>query len=393
MDFSNPNSSPNSKNKKPLALGIIVAVLLLFAVFLLFSFKKNYMGQNFQKMGNSDNSYVIPGVPYYGVYNYKGYSNDTASSAASILEYWNPGKADASEINKNISKVNGMRNIATFFSSKDFSAQIIKLSLTDFAKYINSQTRTPLLLSLPISPNQSDMEKYYPIVVLIGVDGKNQKLTFHNYWLGNNYEMSFAEFNKLEDKLPSYKRNIYLVVQPKNLSDKVKEIKQRKIQGYPTRTTIMQNGKGMFNNYSMGYDSYIMKMYDTSLDYFSRVEKSSNFNDYFPPYFKTLTYYRMGQIYYNKGDMNNALTYAQKAEQADQNLDQPFKDWPGIKIDWYGNGIQSQLSSPYRLLGDIYRQKNNSLNALDNYTKALKINPNNQGSLDGIQILNAMGVK
>ncbi|MFA7319312.1 MAG: tetratricopeptide repeat protein [Parcubacteria group bacterium] len=342
---------------------------------------------------STKNAYLISGVPFYGVHNHFDRSLSVpVNSVASIMEYWEPGRSSSSDMQEVISKQQGgaMNEVVSFFSRRDFSAKVLKLPLTDLKKYINPEVKTPLLLFLPISVDQPAALAYAPSAVMIGLDEKEQKLTFHNYWLGNNYEMSFDEFNQLENKLRPDQRDMYIVVQPKDLDEKLKGISGRKTENYPARTEIMRNGEQMFKDYAVGSGgAYESKMFDVALDFLSRVEKSPNFNEFFPPYMKTMLYSKMASAYIGENNFDSALVYAQKAAAIDQDLDQPFKDWSGMKINWRA-GSQSQLSDPYSLLGDIYRQQKDFQKAEENYVKALSIAPSSATAKNGMEIINAL---
>ena len=364
-----------------------ICLIAIFFVFIIVFFwiikNKNMSLDDLTRTVSKKENYVIPGVPYYGAQNYlKGCGSPSCNSVAAIMEYWNPGGVDASEIDGKFSNGGTASGIISFFSQKGFSAQEVKLTTDDFSKYINPEEKTPLLLFLPLNVSQPDVLGYYPATILIGVDENSHMLTFHNYWLGNNYELSYDAFNQLESKLSPDRRNSFVVIQPSNLSDKLKEVAERKIANYPPKTSVVQNGGQLFVDYGIGVFAYNRKMYDVAIEYFSKVENSSAFNDYFPPYYKTMLYYRAGEAYYGKDDLNNALLYAQKSVAGDYGFNQPFKDWRGTR-PW------SKLSGPYSFLGDIYRQKKDFQKAKESYSKALKIAPNNNRAKKGMDILNA----
>ena len=333
---------------------------------------------------NEKITYTIPDVPYYGVHNYFGNSTGPIiNNAAAILNYWNPGSANEQELKNNFSGSVNISQVEAFFSQKGFAAEEINLSVPELKKYINPETKTPLLLFLPVSADQPVVKNAFAAALLIGIDEKKQKLTFQNYWLGNNYDITYADFDKMESKFSAYQRDRYIVVQPKNLTEKLQEISQRKIETYPDRTVVMQNGEQIFKDYAVGRITYNSKMYDTAFEYFSKVENSSKFNDFFPPYFKADLFYLIGQICYNNNDFDKAMVYAQKAATIDNNLNQPFKDWSA-------HGVPVQISSPYVLLGDIYRKKNDFQNAKDNYLKALSIAPDDAVAKNGLAVLQAI---
>lgn len=384
----------NKSRGRILIIAGLIIVLSLFAIGSFLIPKKN-MFSDLQKTDDVSvkSAYLISGVPFYGALNHFDRNLSVpVNSVASIMEYWEPGRSNSSDMQEVISKQQGgvMNEIVSFFSQRDFSAEVLKLSINDLKKYINPEVKTPLLFFLPISTDQPAALAYAPSAVLIGLDEKDQKLTFHSYWLGNNYEISFDEFDQLKNKLRPDQRDMYVVVQPKNLDEKLKEISERKMENYPARTEVMRKGEQMFKDYAVGSGgAYESKMVDVSLDYFSRVEKSPNFNEFFPPYMKTILYSKMASVYISEDNLDSALVYAQKAAAVNQNLDQPFKDWSGMKIDWR-TGSQSQLSDPYSLLGDIYRHQKDFQKAKENYAKALSISPNSAAAKNGMNIINAL---
>ncbi|MFA7319313.1 MAG: hypothetical protein WC022_01825 [Parcubacteria group bacterium] len=377
-----------TKNKKIFWLVALVIILLASGVYFIFMLKN--INKNERSTAAAGN-YVVPNVPYFGMYDHKGSfsfvcgytGGDFCISALEILEYWNPGqnniRAVCDRLKEGISSQENVSlvapyNLVQMFEEKGFSAQMMKLSLTDLKKYVNSEAKTPLMLFLPISNDQPDSISYYPATVLIGVDEKAQKLTLHSYWLGNNYELSFDEFNQLENKLQPDQRDAYVVVQPKNLDEKLKEISERKIAAYPARTSIMQNGEEMFKNYAIGSGgAYNSGLWPQVLEYLSKTENDSNFNEFFPPYFKTMLYYQKAKMYFLKNDLDNALVYAQKAVVINQDLDQSFKDWPGYEISYNSPDKRGIAPEPYMILGDVLDKKGDLKGALNAYKEASRL--------------------
>ena len=230
------------KEKKSSIVLVVVVMLLLIAAGLFFKLnglnKANIYGKNSDITMDSD--YIIPNVPYYGIHNnLKGHFGNTVNSAFSIATYWNPGLIESLETGGKVIDIKNINDAEAVFVKAGFVVQTLKLSLTDLKKYINPEVRTPLLLFLPLDAKQPDEVMDYAATVLIGINEKEQKLTFHDFWLGNNYEMSYDKFNQLENRLPVEQRNSYTLIQPNNLDEKLKEISQRKIVAYPARTEVM----------------------------------------------------------------------------------------------------------------------------------------------------------
>jgi len=376
-----------TKNKKIFWLVALGAILLASGVYFIVMLKNINKNEQVASAG----AYTVPNVPYFGMYDHKGsfsfvcgyMSGDFCISALEILEYWNPGQNNirsvCDRLGEGISDSESAVRVAPYnltqmFDEKGFSVEFINISLADLKKYINPKSRTPLLLFLPISTDQPDTVPYYPATVLIGVDEKEQKLTFHSYWLGNNYELSFDDFNQLQNRLQPDQRNAYVVIQPKNLDEKLKEVSERKVETYPARTSIMQNGEQMFKNYAIGSGgAYNASLWPQALDYLSKTENNPSFNEFFPPYFKTMLYYQMAKMYFLKNDLDNALNYAQRAVAINQDLNKPWKDWPGYEVSYVRPDARGVAPEPYTILGDILDKKGDLNGALKAYKQASNI--------------------
>ena len=356
---------------------IIVFIMVITAGMFIFMLKKI---SNKEQPMSTDSGYLIPNVPYFGIYNHRkelvripsGYlKNTSCDSVLSILEYWNPGQNNFLTVCDSLQKKSGKNEFIQIFEENNLTAKSVSLSLSDLKKYINSESKTPLILFLPIANDQPDSVAFTPVNIIIGIDEKNQKLIFHNYWLGNNYEMTFDEFNQLENKLQPNRRNKYIVAQPKNLDEKLREISQRKIEVYPNRTETMKQGEQMFKDYAFGSSgAYGAGLWPQALEYMSKVENSPNFDKFFPPYFKVLLYYQKSRIYFLKNDFDNALAYAEKAVAIDYDLDKSFNDWNGYETNYVRPDRLGIVPEPFVALGDVLDKKGDLQGALAAYKKA-----------------------
>ena len=82
----------SKKQKFGVFVGLISLILIVVVAGLIW---RN--GRNGQPSGQTN--YVIPGAPYFGIFNHKGDLGaeplyDTDAAAATIMEYWNPGEND-----------------------------------------------------------------------------------------------------------------------------------------------------------------------------------------------------------------------------------------------------------------------------------------------------------
>ncbi|HYF13302.1 MAG TPA: papain-like cysteine protease family protein, partial [Candidatus Paceibacterota bacterium] len=161
-------------------------------------------------------THTIEGVPYYGLYTQKGeaskFNHEVDASLASILEYWNPDTLDfgafADDLfvelegltrderaNYTLDQIGySLENLANFISRDGlYTARVEGLSLRDAAKYIERDVPLYTYASLT---NDAPLAYASPYV-LIGIDEVEKRLTLHNYWFGNNLELTFDEFNNL----------------------------------------------------------------------------------------------------------------------------------------------------------------------------------------------------
>lgn len=361
---------------------ILISVVIVIATgVILFIVKQKGM---FQKGSQKQMDYVIPGVPYMGLYNYHenynfGYgTSDTSAAVAEVMEYWNPGKTNLADIDRcfvrNIeTSMLGVRACLSKFG--DYDIQLAHLNNDELKNYVNSEAKTPLLFFLPVSLDQPSEITYLPLNLLIGVKKSQNKVILHSYWFGNNYEVSFDDFNKLWEKTDPRFRNTYLVVQPNNLQDKLKEMNSRKIFAYPERTSIMNNARKMFNNYALSEGALIIMDYDLAKKYQENILNDSNFQDYFPPYYKVRLYADMAAADLRDKDYDSAMGHINQAISLNHDLNQPFKDWPGAVFKNRTSENKGVASGVYRILGEIYFATDNLEKAKESYLKALSINP------------------
>jgi tetratricopeptide (TPR) repeat protein len=390
---------PSKKVKRNILLLSAVAVVVVAAVVgvIFFGAKMFQISKENQKQSD----YVIQGIPYIGIYNHKGdYSfsyvlGDTSMAAASLLEYWNPGQNNLvqvalcfSDINNNSGRITGLTDIEGCISKfGDYNFQTVHLNTDELKKYVNSEVKTPLIFFLPVSIDQPLEISYHPATLLIGIEDSQKKVILHDFWFGNNYEVSFDDFNKLWEGVRPDGRNTYLVVQPKDLQNKLKEIDSRKITAYPARTSIMDQAHSMFQNYALGWGAKLRGTYDVAQKYYSEILNDPKFEDYFPPYFKVSLFTKLADVYLAQGNLDQAFVNATKAVELNHDLDKPFKDWLGCELRG-GNtpGNQGVSSDAYRILGAVYRKQKKYQAAIDNYQKALDINPGNPNAEKGLKL-------
>lgn len=378
-------------NKKVKRIILLLSAAVIATGLILFVVKYKGMFQ-ISKESPKQADYIIQGVPYKGLYNHKGDNNriagDVSAAVASLLEYWNPGQIKPLEVSScfhglQFASMLEIRGCITKFG--DYDIQKVHLNNDELKKYVNSEAKTPLLFFLPVSLDQPLDVTYIPAKLLIGIEESQKKVILHDFWFGNNYEVSFDDFNKLWEKTRPNFRNTYLAVQPKDWLNKLKEINSRKIAAYPSRTSIMDQAHGMFQNYALGFGAQKGGMNDVAQKYYSDVLNDPKFEDYFPPFFKVNTFTKLAAVELAQGNLDQALVHATKAVELNHDLEEPFKDWPGYGIGKNKKGNRGVASGAYKILGDIYQKQKKYQLAIDNYQKTLNIHPGNAGAKVGLE--------
>lgn len=383
-----------NKSKYRLVLSILLAAVVFGAAFLGWLWWKNG-----HPLSNNKSSYTIPGVPLVSVHNHKGQNalitSNGASAVVSVLEYWRPGENDFGDIGRVITEsipagsFIDLSFLQDYFQrSGEYETKIQRMEPDDLNQYINSRVKTPLVFMIPIDKDQPAEVSYRAFRVLIGIDYADQKLIFHDFFLGNNCKVSFDEFSGLLPRMRPDKRNQYLVVQPKNLSEGLKKVKSYEGQSYPARTGIMERSGRMLDDYVLGMKAlYINPKSDIAPEYFRKVTSNPDYEEYLPPFFRMRVYASLATNYLARGDNAQALDYAQKAMELNRDLDKPFKDFPGYEMGKNKPGFSGQSCVAPTVLADVYTATNDFEKAKANYEEAIKINPAWPAAQEGMQKL------
>lgn len=374
------------KNKRlVIIIGVVIVVIL--GISGMFIISGTSIFSQLKRQFSGPINYTIPGVPYIGAYNkkspYDSLGMDANSAEASILEYWNPGKNNFADIGQSLEGTRDANSEKTFssldnykkaFESYGYSVKTVNLQINELKKYINPETRTPLLFFMPLEENQPQEIIYQPTTILIGINESEKKLILHSFWFGNNYEISFDEFNSLWNAARPDQRNSYLVIQPNNYNEIISNVRNRKNDPYPARTSIMNNAQIMFKNYALSEGAIWSLHNDLAKGYQEKVKNDPNFQEYFPPFYKVRLYAEEAtENLIDDKDYDAALKNINQAIALDYDLNKPFKDWPGV--DFVGYNSEGVGSAVYRVLGDIYYTMGDFEKAKESYLKTLSINP------------------
>lgn len=155
-------------------------------------------------------NYLIAGVPYYGFYNLYfqlqlelRQANPTViSSVVTLLAYWGDKRfslADLAEKFPSEELITAQRMEEFFrdngYESYNWTSRAAGGELDEIRKFINSEKKVPLIIF-----QRASFEPVSPLLryrVGIGVFDKDQKIIVHDYYFGNNYEISYDEFENM----------------------------------------------------------------------------------------------------------------------------------------------------------------------------------------------------
>lgn len=394
MDYSN-----NQETRKYKYYLVCVVVALLFIVgWFAWKWQVNRDASNNLAL-NSSSDYIIPGVPSINIFNHQGdlsyiFPSDTTAGAVSVLEYWNPGANNFVEISSFIyaekeKTGEAIRKLIDAQYKNKYTFKREKLSINDLKKYINPKVKTPLLLFFPLDKDQAVNINFHPLSVLIGIKESEKKIVFHNYYFGNNYEMSFADFEKSWERMRPDERNAFYVIQPVDIDERLKEISSRKMAEYPDRIRVMKEFNSLVANFAISRVMSSTNQNYLAMEYILRVKSDPRFEKEVHNAYKTELYFILANAYLKKGELDSAKENALRSVELNHDLNKPLWDWPGMEIQGNKSGNTGEYSDPYRILGDVYLQTNEFELARQNYEKALAIRPDNAAALSGIDIANA----
>lgn len=390
-------TSQTTNKKKYYLIGSII-IFLLLGVTVWFGWKVKEVGFSSIK-STSNYDYVIPGVPAINLFNHQGNlsyisPSDTVASTVSILEYWNPGANNFVEISSFLraeKDKNGetIRRLLDGFYKNEYNFKREHLNINELKKYINSEVKTPLLIFFPLDKEQPSEVTFHPLTVVIGIKESEKKIVLHNFYLGNNYEISFADFEKSWESMRIDERDAYYVIQPIELKEKLKEVSSRKVNQYPARIRVMDDFSGLLADYAVSRAMRTFGENDLSMEYALKVKNDPRFEKEIHTFYKMEIHGLLASSYFKKDDLESAKQNALLAMEMNHDLNKPFKDWPGIENPGSRVGEVNKSSEPYKLLGDIYLRTNELDLAKQNYEKALEIRPtNNQEASLGLQLVN-----
>jgi len=355
---------------------LAVAAIIILAV-IIFGFYYFYQSK-------TDYNYTIPGVPYYGFYNHSFDAElPIASSIAEVLGYWGDERFNLPDLAKKFpaSQFNqqALLDLPKFFQDNGYEIYSGKAGtgkeLKEIKKFVNSKNKIPVIVFQKNSLNPDRISS--GLRVVIGVFDKEQKVIVHDYIFGNNYEISYQDFQKL---FPSEQKFILAIWPSAELTGKIKGLDANP-QPYPERTVTMDK---ISNLLEAGFDAYIFSSLSGFAIASHLLEEILESPDavYFLPAHRVYLYslLALNQFYlYQKepqklDDVIKLIN--EKTLPLNHDLSQPYGDWTE-QLEYFKNYnfLTDKIPMPFYVLGNVYLAKGNKELARKSFEEALKIYP------------------
>ncbi len=371
----------SKKTKYIIAFSILILVLGLFGIF------------GWQFYIKQQVNYLIPGVPYYGFYNrYFEANNNVVTTSASVLEYWGDNRFSLADLTKRFftgSKTDYLfSDIRNFFEENGYKTYYRVLSgaenqeetITQLKEFVNPEKKIPVIVLQQKFLDPSAINGYR---LVIGVFDKDKKIITHDYNFGNNYEISYENFDKMFNP---HGRAILAVWPSENLLPKLKGPDYTK--PYPKRLSVMDSVGEMLAKVSTAVFFYNGKNYEKALPIYQEFVNDPKFND-FPPAHRVSFYTSLANIYRSLNNPDKAIEIINsQVLPLNNNLNQPYNGLTE-QVEFFkaNNYTESKLETPYYSLGMAYLLKGNKELARKNFEEALKINPDNTKARDALKNL------
>lgn len=380
----------NSRKKNILIVATLIGLAIIAAA-LLFYYFYYYPVQPKISPTVSQVNFLIPGVPYYGFYNHFFDGDvDTATAIADVLGYWGDSRFKLPELaNKFPQSVSEkqakwtIEQIQSFFQDNGYET-ISMMSdkpgqeVEQIKKYVNPEKKIPVIISQESSPyfaTSSSLiasNSLFTDRVVIGVFDNEKKVIVHDHRFGNNYEISYKDFELMFPRPGQY--SAMLVVWP-SADLKPKLTGPDYNAPYPPRIEAMDNVGEIMVKGAIAMRMGLDKKYVEALELYKEFINDPKLN-YFPPFHRVLFYSTLARLYLLAQKPDEAIAViVNKALPLNHDLDQAYNGWTE-QVNFFKNGyLENRIVSPYYYLGKAYLLKGDKKLAKDNFEEALKINP------------------
>ncbi len=365
---------------------LILFVLVAVAILIIFGFIFYYPKQiKPTKPEPAISNFLIEGVPHYNFYQFYFsdlYASSTAglsivASIKNVLDYWGDDRFGMPELRKIFYSIEGtsFTSIKSFFEANGYSAEQIgslnsKETIENIKKYVSAEKKTPILV---LQRASLDPEvKTRVLRVLIGISDSNKKITVQDYYFGNNYEISYADFEQLS--LSS--RLAVLAVWPNHelTNDTRGYPDPSKIKSYPARPEAADKiGEILVSKFIPAAALFQSGDSEEAIKLYKEFVQDDSFQS-FPSHFRVSFLSFLAQKYFYNGSYDETIALI-------ANTIMPINH--DLVLDKRAGWFQTQqerFASPYYFLAKCYLAKKDKAQAIAAYEemKKIKVVPNRQ---------------
>jgi len=317
-------------------------------------------------------NYLIPGVPYNGFYNLYFQRADTAviSSIMDILGYWGDKRFDLSDIKERfpIREIFSTLDIKSFFEENGYQterwiSQQPGGEIERIKKFVNPTQKAPVIVFQKVSPNPESTILRFRIV--IGILDQEQKVIVHDHYFGNNYEISYQDF---ETMFQPDARAILAVWPTEYIEGSIEGPNYE--TSYSPRLESMDKIGDLLVNEALEAAHYNrIKDFEKTLPFYAAFVNGPDFQ-YFPPAFRVsiLSFWASWHLDELNQPDEAIKIINERVSPLNHDLDKPIEGWFITS--------QDKLASPYYVLARAYLQKGERELAVQNYEEMKKVEVN-----------------
>lgn len=408
MDMIEPSISEeevlvNRRRKRKFFVALVLVALLLI-VLIIFALKAPLIS-NKHDARQATSSHILIDMPYVGLHNntdryrYTFHRNDVSSAIISNLARF--GHLQDEEIRTidemfySQPELSGVTSLFDIYSittrihewSPRYDTAILQGATFEelVSEYLNENSKTPILVTLPLDKEYSKDISYHPLANLIGIDFDNELLTFNTFWRGPHYQISFNDFYELQSILPNRYQNLFLAI---SLSD----------SGNPSQSPIIDNTTGnqslakvpalgeedvyLYTNMALAQAATFEKKFDLAAFHYERTLGDKNFDQNLTRIARVLTRSRAAYVLRELEEYDDALEIALTAVSLNYGLDRSEGHFASYQYLLSNNAPEQhdRISIPHLVLGDIYADMNEVEKSREQYEIALRIYPYHTGA-------------
>jgi len=340
-------------------------------------------------------NYLIPGVPYYGFYNHFFDADSTlVTSVADILGYWGDEVdlpalfsmfAPADDKEGNLVYPTTLQ-LQKFFQERGYETYRWASNqpggeINEIKKFVNQDKKIPVIVYQKRSFVSDNQRRAFRVV--IGLSDHDKKVTVHDYTFGNNFQISYADFNKM---FLTDARAVLAVWPTSDLNQKIKGPNYSAT--YPGRLAVMDKMGDYLIRPSDMYFASLNKDYINALKMLQEFISDEKFNS-LPPVYRLYFNAFLARVFLYLNQPDKAIeTITNRVLPLNSSLDEPYDGWTE-QLSYFKNNNYSRasLAYPYYVLGLAYIAEGDKELARKNFEEALKINPDSKLAQEALQQL------